>query len=91
MLICSGYSLTVYFLWLATDFVFNKMNKFWKSQTLGIEMKYIYMVLPIAFALMTIRILQVNYLKLVRGEDIHDPDQIDLDEIKAAAGADKRT
>ncbi|OBY28127.1 TRAP transporter small permease [Leisingera sp. JC1] len=80
-----------YFLWLATDFVFNKMNKFWKSQTLGVEMKYIYMVLPIAFALMTIRILQVNYRKLIRGEDIHDPDQIDLDEIKAAAGADNRT
>lgn len=66
------------------------MNKFWKSQTLGIEMKYIYMVLPIAFTLMTIRILQVNYRKLIRGEEIHDPDQIDLDEIKAAAGAEGR-
>ncbi|GAA6191890.1 TRAP transporter small permease [Phaeobacter gallaeciensis] len=79
----------VCFLYLSYDFVFNKMNKFWKSQTLGIEMKYIYMVLPIAFALMTIRILQVNYRKLIKGENIADPDQIDLDEIKAATDAAK--
>ncbi len=71
----------VYFLYLATDFVFNKMNKFWKSQTLGIEMKYVYMVLPIAFALMTFRVLQVNYLKLFKGVDVRDPDKIDLEEI----------
>ncbi|MCL3881484.1 TRAP transporter small permease [Marivita sp. GX14005] len=73
----------VIFIWMSYDFVFNKMNKFWKSQTLGIEMKWVYIVLPIAFTLMTIRILQVNYIKLVRGEEIADPDQIDLDTIKA--------
>ncbi|TCS66918.1 TRAP transporter small permease [Primorskyibacter sedentarius] len=71
------------FIWLSYDFVFNKMNKFWKSQTLGIEMKWIYVVLPVAFTLMTVRILQVNYIKLVRGEQIADPDQIDLDAIKS--------
>lgn len=79
----------VYFVWLAYDFVFNKMNKFWKSQTLGIEMKYIYVVLPIAFTLMTIRILQVNYRKLIRGETITDPDQIDLDEIRGTTEQEK--
>lgn len=73
----------VYFVYLAYDFVFNKMNKFWKSQTLGIEMKWIYIVLPIAFALMTFRILQVNYLKLVKGVDVRDPDKIDLDDFKS--------
>ncbi len=72
----------VYFVYLSYDFVFNKMNKFWKSQTLGIEMKYIYIVLPIAFSLMTIRILQVNYTKLIKGEDVADPDKIDLDDYK---------
>lgn len=71
----------VYFLFLAVDFVFNKMNKFWKSQTLGVEMKYIYIILPIAFALMTIRIVQVNYLKLVKGVDVRDPDKVDIEEI----------
>ena len=78
-----------YFIWLAYDFVFNRMNKFWKSQTLGIEMKYVYLVLPIAFTLMTIRILQVNYRKLIRGEQIADPDQIDLDDFKAGPCSDK--
>jgi len=73
----------VYFIYLATDFVFNKMNKFWKSQTLGIEMKYIYMVLPIAFSLMTIRVIQVNYQRLVLGIDVRDPDKIDLEELEA--------
>ncbi|WP_108483127.1 TRAP transporter small permease [Oceaniglobus ichthyenteri] len=73
----------VYFVYLAGDFVFNKMNKFWKSQTLGIEMKWIYMVLPLAFTLMTVRIIQVNYLKLFKGIDVKDPDKIDLDDFKS--------
>jgi len=70
-----------YFVYLSYDFVFNKMNLFWKSQTLGIPMKYIYMILPIAFALMTIRIIQVNYFKFVKGIDIRDPESQELDEL----------
>ncbi len=65
----------LYFVYLSYDFVFNKMNLFWKSQTLGVPMKYIYMILPIAFAIMSIRIVQVNYLKLVKGIDLRDPEQ----------------
>ncbi len=68
-----------YFVYLSYTFVFHKMNLFWKSQTLGVPMKYIYMVLPIAFALMTFRILQVNYYKLIKGIDIRDPDSQELD------------
>ena len=71
-------SFNIYFVYLAYDFIFFRMNKFWKAQTLGIELKYIYLILPIAFSLMTIRILQVNYLKLVKGENIKDPDKIEL-------------
>jgi len=70
-----------YFVYLSYDFVFNKMNLFWKSQTLGIPMKYIYMVLPLAFSLMTIRIIQVNYYKFIKGIDIRDPDAKELDEL----------
>ncbi|KLN62089.1 C4-dicarboxylate ABC transporter [Kiloniella spongiae] len=70
----------VYFIYLACDFVFFKMNKFWSSQTLGVQMKWIYMVLPVAFTLMTIRILQVNYLKLIVRQEINDPDKIDLED-----------
>ncbi len=71
-----------YFIYLCIDFIFNKMLPFNKSQTLGIHMKYFYMVLPVAFSLMTIRILQVNYYKLVLGIDVRDPDSKELDELK---------
>lgn len=70
-----------YFVYLAYDFVFNRMNMFWKSQTLGIPMKYIYLVLPIAFSLMTFRIIQVNYKKYVKGASISAPDDQELNEM----------
>ena len=66
----------IYFIYLSFDFVFFKMNTFWTSQTLGVPMKYFYMILPIAFTLMSIRIVQVNYLRLVKGVEIRDPDDI---------------
>ncbi len=71
----------VYFVYLSFNFVFFKMNVFWKSQTLGIPMKYIYLILPIAFTLMTIRIIQANYLKLVKGIDVRDPEQAEVDKM----------
>jgi TRAP-type C4-dicarboxylate transport system permease small subunit len=43
-------------------------------------MAYIYMIFPLSFTAMTIRIIQVNYLKIVKGIDIRDPDKIDMDE-----------
>lgn len=81
-LIWLGFNL--YFVYLSYDFIFNRMNAFWKSQTLGVPMKYFYLVLPIAFALMSIRIIQVNYLKWVRGVDVRDPDSRELDKHMSA-------
>lgn len=49
------------------------------SPTLGWSMAYIYMIFPLSFTAMTIRIIQVNYLKIVKGIDIRDPDKIDVD------------
>ncbi|WP_421870561.1 TRAP transporter small permease [Motiliproteus sp.] len=72
-----------YFVYLAYDFVFNRMNLFWKSQTLGVPMKYIYLILPIAFTLMTIRVIQVNYYKLVKGIDVRDPESVENDKLMA--------
>jgi len=72
----------LYFVYLSYDFIFNKMNAFWKSQTMGIPMKYVYLILPIAFALMSIRIIQVNYMKLVKGIDIRDPDTEEMEKIE---------
>ena len=73
----------VTFIYLSIDFIFNKMNKFQSSQTMGFHLSWVYIVLPIAFSLMTFRILQVNYRKLILKEDMRDPDAIDLDVVKA--------
>ena len=83
----------LYFIYLSFNFVFFKMNAFWKSQTLGVPMKYIYLILPIAFTLMTIRIIQVNYFRLVKGIDVRDPDKAGVEKMiqqSAAAGQAER-
>ena len=72
-------SFNVVFIFVSYDFVFHKMNKFMKAQTLGVPMKWVYVILPLAFALMSIRIIQVNYLKLVKGVDPADPDSVDIE------------
>jgi C4-dicarboxylate transporter DctM subunit len=48
-------------------------------------MAYIYMIFPLSFTAMTIRIIQVNYLKLVKGVDIRDPDKIEVEAELATA------
>lgn len=81
----------VVFVYLSIDFIFNKMNKFQSSQTMGFHLSWVYIVLPIAFSLMTIRVIQVNYRKLVLKEDLRDPDSIDLDEVKAELESSQQT
>lgn len=71
----------LYFVWMSYDVVFNRLNSFWKSQTLGVPMKYFYMMLPIAFALMSIRILWNIYLRL-KGVEVIDPEQEELNLLK---------
>jgi len=73
----------VYFVYLSIDFIFNKMNKFQSSQTMGFHLSWVYIVLPLAFTLMTVRVIQVNYQRIVLGKNVKDPDAIDLDEVKA--------
>ncbi|MDN3521599.1 TRAP transporter small permease [Halomonas ramblicola] len=72
------------FIYLSYDFVFHKMNLFWKSQTLGVPMKYFYLILPIAFIAMSLRILQNNYLKFVKHVDLVDPETKGVEELKHA-------
>ena len=50
------------------------------SPTLGWSMAYVYLIFPLSFTAMTVRIIQVNYLKLVKGIDIRDPDKIEVEE-----------
>ncbi|SHE43516.1 TRAP-type C4-dicarboxylate transport system, small permease component [Modicisalibacter ilicicola DSM 19980] len=74
------------FVYLSYDFVFNKMNLFWKSQTLGVPMKYFYLILPIAFAAMTFRIIQNDYLKYVKKVDLVDPETRDVQDMQRSSG-----
>ena len=78
----------LYFTWLSYDFVFNRMNLFWKSQTTGIPMKYFYMILPVAFLLMSIHILRNNYLKLFKKVDLIDPETEELQTLTSTAQSD---
>ncbi|WOS36870.1 hypothetical protein RP300_00401 [Oligella urethralis] len=75
----------IFFTYLSYDFVFNRMNMFWKSQTTGIPMKYFFMVLPLAFALMSIRILWNNYLTWFKHVEIVDPEAQELAKIQEKA------
>jgi TRAP-type C4-dicarboxylate transport system permease small subunit len=68
-------------------FLINSMLQFpYISPTLGWSMAYIYMIFPLSFSVMTIRIIQVNYLKIVKGIDIRDPDKIEVDGDMRSAG-----
>lgn len=77
------------FIWQSIAFI-SRLKPFVKAQTLGWEMRYVYMALPIAFALMTIRIIQVNYLKLVKGIDPRDPDKVEVKEMLELAADEQR-
>lgn len=74
----------LYFVWLCWDFIFNRMNLFWKSQTLGVPMKYFYMVLPLAFVLMSVRILW-NVARRLKGVEMLDPEQEEIEKLKRQA------
>ncbi|WP_180897705.1 TRAP transporter small permease [Martelella soudanensis] len=84
--------------WIAFNIVFiiesidfiGRLKPFVKAQTLGWEMRYIYLALPIAFTLMTIRILQVNYMKLVMGIDPADPDRASVEAAMEFAADEQR-
>jgi len=75
----------LYFVWLSYDFVFHRMNLFWKAQTLGVPMKYFYMILPIAFTLMSIRILWIVYLRVFKGIEPLDPEAEEIAKFKQHA------
>lgn len=51
------------------------------SPTLGWSMALVYLIFPLSFSLMTIRIIQVHYLKIIKKVDIKDPDQIILKDL----------
>jgi C4-dicarboxylate transporter, DctQ subunit len=66
--------------------VINNMKLFaFHSPALGWNMAYVYYIFPISFALMTLRIIQVNYIKHVLKEEIGDVDKVDPEDFKQLA------
>lgn len=49
------------------------------SPAMEISMEYVYWIFPIAFGLMNLRILQVNYIKFILKQEIADPDKVDTE------------
>ncbi|MBD1559284.1 TRAP transporter small permease [Vibrio sp. S9_S30] len=47
-----------------------------KSPALGWSMAFLYFIFPISFSLTIVRIIQVNYLKLVKGVEFKDVDDV---------------
>ena len=75
------------FVWLSCDFIFNRMNLFWKSQTLGVPMKWFYLILPIAFTLMSVRILWNLYLEVFKGMRLVDPETAEIEKLRHGTAA----
>ena len=53
------------------------------------DLGYVYLVFPLSFLLMSIRIIQVNYIKFVLKQEIEDPDQQSIRESQNALMGDK--
>ncbi len=52
------------------------------SQVLGWQSSYVFMVFPISFALMSVRIIQVNYIQWILKQEIADPDAVHVEQSK---------
>lgn len=58
----------------------------YNSPALGWSMAYVYYIFPISFALMTIRIIQVNYIKFILKQEFEDVDKVAPEAYKQLAG-----
>ena len=55
------------------------------SPALEWSMAYIYMIFPIAFVLLSFRTLQVDYHRFIKGEELVDADQAEIEEVSKTA------
>lgn len=53
------------------------------SPAMNVSMEYIYWIFPIAFTLMSLRIIQVDYIRYVLKEEIKDVDKIEAEDYEA--------
>ena len=71
--------------WKSLDLIGLLMEFPYKSPGLGWSLAYIYFVFPIAFVLMALRVLQVQYRKLVKGIEPGDMDKKEVEKATAQA------
>ncbi|MGP1395024.1 MAG: TRAP transporter small permease [Inquilinaceae bacterium] len=71
--------------WKAWEVIAGLLEFPYVSPALEWSMAYVYMIFPIAFVLMSLRTLQVNYARIVRGEEPMDAEKSDIDEIAKSA------
>ena len=55
------------------------------SPALEWSMAYVYMIFPIAFVLLSFRTLQVDYHRFIKGEELVDADQAEIEEVSKTA------
>lgn len=60
------------------------------TPALNWDLGLVYLVFPISFLLMAIRIIQVNFMKFVLHEEIADPDQEAIKDSQAALAGDSK-
>ena len=48
------------------------------SPAMGVSMLWVYLIIPLTFALMIVRLIQVNYLKFTKGASQSEEDSINL-------------
>lgn len=52
---------------VSADFVLFKSLPYWESQTLGVPMRWVYLVIPVSFLLMALRIVQALVTRIRSG------------------------
>jgi TRAP-type C4-dicarboxylate transport system permease small subunit len=71
-------------IWESLKVIFDMIEFPFFSPALNWAMHYIYLIFPLAFGLMIVRIVQVNILKFVYGIELSDVDDAasELEEVK---------
>lgn len=55
------------------------------SPALEWSMAYVYMIFPIAFVLLSFRTLEIDYHRFIKGEELVDADQAEIEEVSKTA------
>lgn len=64
--------------------IIDELREFpYMSPAMNLSMEYVYWIFPIAFTLMSLRILQVDYIRYILKQEIKDVDKIEAEDYEA--------